>query len=136
MRGEGPVAQAWVDADRRVLVVEDDRDVCDAICESLQEAGYQVASAENGAEALTWLRDCLALPGLILLDLMMPVMDGERFLEEFRKERRWSALPVVVLTADGRASNRASDLGAVCGLRKPIQLDDLLNAVSRHWAMD
>ena len=80
---ESPVGGA-----RQVLVVEDDRDVCDAIRESLEDAGYRVCAASNGADALALLRDLGAMPDLILLDLMMPVMDGERFLEEFRREGR------------------------------------------------
>lgn len=123
-------------SERVVLVIEDDRDVCDAVRDSLEDAGYGVVVAGNGAAALELLCDLREPPGLILLDLMMPVMDGERFLEEVAKHPGWAAVPVVVLTADGQATTKATGLGAVCGLRKPVALEDLLAVVTRHWAPD
>lgn len=119
-------------AERKVLIVEDDRDLCDAVSESLLEAGYDVAVAGNGAVAIEVLETSRVQPGLILLDLMMPVMDGEEFLHEIRKQPRWAALPVVVFTADGQAVTKVVSLGAQGALRKPVKLDDLLDTVSRY----
>lgn len=121
-------------AERKVLIVEDDRDLCDAVSESLVEAGYDVAVAGNGAAAMEVLETSRVPPGLVLLDLMMPVMDGEEFLQEIRKQPRWAALPVVVFTADGQAVTKVTSLGAQGALRKPVKLDDLLDTVSRYWA--
>jgi two-component system, chemotaxis family, chemotaxis protein CheY len=117
---------------RTILVVEDDQDVCESVCDSLLDAGYAVAKASNGEVALRALEAPNALPGLVLLDLMMPVIDGERFLKEMRKDPRLSTLPVVLLTADRRATDQAIALGANHGLRKPVHLNDLIATVSKY----
>lgn len=116
----------------RVLVVEDDEDIREAVAESLEEAGYGVWLASNGAIAIDELRASADLPCLILLDLMMPMMDGAQFLQEMRQDPRLSSLPVVVVTADGNAIAKAAALGTHAGLKKPIQLDDLLSTVSKY----
>jgi DNA-binding response OmpR family regulator len=117
---------------RRVLLVEDDQDIRDAVAESLEQAGYGVSTAENGASAISSLEAAGELPHLILLDLMMPVMDGEHFLKEMKKNASWASVPVVLLTADGNAQAKAARLGVSNGLRKPIDVDALLEAVSAH----
>jgi CheY-like chemotaxis protein len=127
---------------RRVLVVEDDQDVRDTVCETLEDVGYTVSTATNGLLALEALESALdaqsapgaesTLPDLILLDLMMPVMDGERFLRELRKHPQLSALNVVLLTADSHALTQGIRLGANQGLRKPVQLSDLIATVSKY----
>ena len=80
-----------------VLVVEDDPDTRDIIRTTLEKDGWNVDTAENGRVALEHI--AVALPGLVLLDLMMPEMDGLTFLEEFRRLPHARAVPVVVLTA-------------------------------------
>jgi two-component system, chemotaxis family, chemotaxis protein CheY len=115
-----------------VLIVEDDQDVCDAVSETLVDAGYAVLTAMNGALALSALRASNELPCLILLDLMMPVMDGERFLQEMGKDPRLSRLPVVLLTADGPAITDAVTHLHLDGLRKPVEMSDLLLTVSKY----
>jgi signal transduction histidine kinase/CheY-like chemotaxis protein len=80
-----------------VLIVEDDADTRDIIRSTLEKDGWKVETAENGRVALERIAD--SLPGLVLLDLMMPEMDGLTFLEEFRRLPRARAVPVVVLTA-------------------------------------
>jgi len=119
-------------AECKVLIVEDDQDVSDAVGESLEDAGYGVSIAANGAIAMDALQASNDLPCLILLDLMMPVMDGEHFLKEVKKDPRLSAIPVVLLTAHGSAPAKAISLGALSGLRKPIQLHELLSTVSKY----
>jgi CheY-like chemotaxis protein len=116
----------------QVLVVEDNDDIRDAVAESLGDAGYGVWVAANGVIALRALRESPDLPCLILLDLMMPVMDGAEFLQEMRSDPRLSALPVVLVTADGNAITKAAALGTHGGLRKPVQLNDLLATVSKY----
>jgi hypothetical protein len=82
---------------RRVLLVEDDADTRDVMTRTLTKAGWDVTQAGNGREALHLLAD--ERPALILLDLMMPVMDGFDFLLEMRAHREWQDIPVIVLTA-------------------------------------
>ncbi len=117
---------------RKVLVVEDNEDIRDAVAVSLEDAGYDVSVAANGAIAIDALRESNDLPCLILLDLMMPVMDGVQFLQEMRSDPRLSALPVVVITADGSAITKATALGTHGGLRKPVRLKELLSTVSKY----
>ena len=116
----------------KVLYVDDDEDLCDVVCETLEDAGYGVSIARNGAIAMSALKAASDLPCLILLDLMMPVMDGEHFLQEMRKDPRLSAVPVVLLTADGHATTKAVTLGVHGGLGKPVQLGDLLSTLSKY----
>ena len=71
---------------RRVMVVEDDQDLRDAVGEVLGDAGFEVSDAANGALAMGALQRSKQLPAVILLDIMMPTMDGEQFLREMRKD--------------------------------------------------
>jgi CheY-like chemotaxis protein len=82
----------------RVLIVDDDADVRDLVSSTLESSGMQTAQADNGRTALDWLNEN-QLPSLILLDLMMPVMDGFAFLDKIRDDDELVDLPVVVLTA-------------------------------------
>lgn len=109
--------------ERRVLVVEDDPLTRTAIKAVLEWAGYHVDCTANGREALDYLRGHEA-PSLILLDLMMPVLDGRRFREEQQRDPALASIPVVVVSAAGDAT-----LGAACHVRKPFQPQQLLEAV-------
>ncbi len=84
-------------AGRSVLVVEDDATTSEMMVKLLGKDGYSVVTAGNGRLALQQL--AAEMPGLILLDLMMPEMDGYQFLAELRKHKEWSTIPVVVVTA-------------------------------------
>jgi two-component system, chemotaxis family, chemotaxis protein CheY len=110
-----------------ILLVEDDQDAREVFAAVLSEAGYQVATCEHGAEALKYLRGGQALPRVILLDLMMPVMNGWQFNEELRKDPKLSSIPVVVFSAHGDLP----PIQAVDHLRKPVQMDRLLATVSK-----
>lgn len=112
-----------------ILIVEDDGDIREALTEVLSEEGYRVASVVHGAAALAWLR-ARAAPRLILLDLMMPVMNGWEFRETQRRDERLSAIPVVVVSADGGAREAARQFDAGF-LPKPVDLDSLLDVVAR-----
>ena len=83
--------------DRPVLVVDDDAEVRQLLRRMLEPEGYTVTEAENGRAALGRLRD--VAPGVILLDLMMPEMDGFEFVAEFRRHEAWRAIPIIVITA-------------------------------------
>jgi CheY-like chemotaxis protein len=110
-----------------VLVVDDDPDILDAICDILEGEGYRVARARHGMEAL--LRVEAERPALILLDLMMPVMDGVAFSHELRLRPAVRDVPIVVISADGNRQ-RAASVGATGYLAKPFDIDSLLAHVS------
>ncbi|WP_437735538.1 response regulator [Sorangium sp. So ce1335] len=112
-----------------IFVVEDDRGVSEALVEVLSDEGYEVMTAGNGAEALARLREA-PTPALIVLDLMMPVMDGYAFRAEQLRTPAIADIPVIVLTAG--AAPRATELGHVDILKKPIDLGALLDAVGRY----
>jgi CheY-like chemotaxis protein len=120
-----------VPTDQSILVLEDDKDIRDSVVEILEEEGYAVRGFTNGAEALAYLRSG-GKATIILLDVMMPVMDGPTFRLELEKDTALSSIPVILLTADSNARRQASTLGVSDVLIKPVSLDDLLSAVQRH----
>jgi len=113
-----------------ILIVEDDLDVAESVAEVLESAGYCTAIAGNGREALDQLRQDHH-PDLILLDMMMPVMDGWQFREEQRKLPVLDSIPVVTVTADGDARRKAASIQAAGHLIKPVTIDTLLDEVER-----
>ena len=118
-----------------VLVVDDDRDIRDSLVEVLQDQGYHAIGAGNGREALDALRTSAEMPCLILLDLMMPVMDGREFREEQLKNPAWTSIPVIVISAYNDVADQARALAAD-HLRKPLAVRPLMDAVRRHCAAD
>ena len=116
---------------RPVLVVEDDADQRTLLTELLEVEGYRVLVAENGASAIDLLHRTPEV-GLILLDLMMPVMDGYQFRSQQVQDPAIAAIPVILLTADGNAVYKAGHLGAVEAMRKPLEFDRLLALVARY----
>src|SRR5262245_52988993 len=113
---------------RRVLVVDDDEDIRDVIQILLEEHGYEVLQAKNGAHALETLRDAPSLPQVILLDRRMPVMNGWQFRDLQVADPRIAAIPVIVITADTAAVQEVGPSVAGC-LSKPMSLGDILDAV-------
>jgi CheY-like chemotaxis protein len=112
-----------------VLVVEDDPTIRDAIAGYLQDAEYIVDAAAHGAAALACMR--VALPDLVLLDLRMPIMDGQAFLAACRAEPRFGSVPVILLSAAGDAQRVAARLDVDAVLLKPFDLEVLLALVQR-----
>jgi CheY-like chemotaxis protein len=112
-----------------VLVVEDDRDLRESLCDALRLEGYEVVCVEHGAAALRHL-DTGARPFVILLDLMMPVMDGWTFREELLKDAELSTIPVVVMTA--ATSSRANTVRADRILFKPLEMDTVVGVIQGH----
>jgi CheY-like chemotaxis protein len=112
-----------------VLVVDDDRDIRDSLIEMLEEHGYPARGAGNGVEALDALRG--EPPCLILLDLMMPVMDGREFREEQVKHPAWADIPVIVISAYGDVEAQAGAL-ALEYLKKPLAMQPLMAAIERR----
>lgn len=117
-----------------VLVIDDDPDIRETMRFVLESAGYQVSTAANGVEALAYLREDAA-PCLILLDLMMPIMNGWQFRAEQASDPRLAAIPVVVITGAGQAA-RAASLGAAGYVEKPMDLDLLISTVKRYCQAD
>jgi CheY-like chemotaxis protein len=113
------------------MVVEDDFAVRETLQELLEDEGYGVTPASNGSEALLRLREPGDAPGLILLDLMMPVMDGWQFRDEMRRDPQLSGIPVVVMSADTGLEQKARELAAAGVLPKPVGLERLLETVRR-----
>jgi CheY-like chemotaxis protein len=109
-----------------VLLVEDDQDIREALTELLQDEGYAVSSATNGEEALELL-DHIERPSLILLDLVMPKMDGVEFLEHVKRTPH-AQIPVVVLSA----SATVKPPPGTPALMKPVALESVLAAVREH----
>jgi CheY-like chemotaxis protein len=112
-------------ASRRVLIVEDDVDIRETLGELLASAGYETAAAANGLEGLAAARQ--ARPDLIVLDLMMPVMDGWQFRSAQRQDPALAAIPVIVISA----SAPASTIDADTYLEKPFPMDRLVAEVAR-----
>ena len=115
-----------------VLVVDDDQDIRESLVEALEDEGFSVLVASNGSDALEKLRAAGAPPCVILLDLMMPVMDGWQFRDEQQRDQALARIPVVVLTADGNARQKAAKMQVDEGIPKPIRLDHLLSVVGRY----
>jgi two-component system response regulator MprA len=114
-----------------ILVVEDDPDIRGALIEILAEENYHAVGIANGELALNFLRSAQATPSLILLDLMMPAMNGWKFRKEQQGDLRLRKIPVVVVTADGNAQQKAKQIDAQGWVRKPIEIEVLLATVAR-----
>lgn len=115
----------------RVLVVEDDAEIRESVLDALTDHGYEVLGATDGRDALEKLASLPSPPCVILLDLMMPVMDGRTFRREQLARPALSHIPVIVVSAH-QAARASSEMGAAGFLAKPHGLDDLLAAVDRH----
>jgi CheY-like chemotaxis protein len=114
-----------------ILVIEDDNDIRTSIEEVLKDEGYGVLSATNGREALTLLETMRPKPNLILLDIMMPVMDGFQFREEQLKDDELAQVPTVILSADGHLPIKAAKANTHFFLKKPVDLDELFDLVRK-----
>lgn len=114
-----------------IFVVDDDDDVRDTFIQTLTDEGYPAFGAANGKEALGKLRDGAPLPCVILLDMMMPVMDGRAFRAEQLQDGLLSNIPVVVLTAHADIRGVERDLRTGV-LRKPISLAQLFEIAATH----
>lgn len=109
-----------------ILLVEDDDAIREALADVLGDCGYHVQCAENGAKALERLI-CGLQPHLILLDLMMPVMDGWQLLRRLEGWAEWQRVPIVTVSA----ARAPTPPGACHALGKPVDLDALLSAIER-----
>lgn len=112
-----------------VLLVEDDEELRDIVADLLERGGYDVVPARNGKQALDYLTNARQMPALILLDLMMPIVNGWECLRVLKIDGRFASIPVVVTTAN--KGDRPPAVDAV--LTKPFSVGDLLTTVL-HFA--
>jgi CheY-like chemotaxis protein len=112
-----------------ILVVEDDRNLREILVDALELEGFSVVSVEHGEAALRHLAGG-ARPCVILLDLMMPVMDGWTFRQALLDEETLAHIPVVIMTAAG--TNRIGSIQAVATLHKPLDVDSVLAVVQGY----
>jgi CheY-like chemotaxis protein len=113
-----------------VLIVEDDADLREMMAQLLFLEGFRSATVSNGREALAYLHDGTERPEVILLDLMMPVMDGWEFRRLQQADPAVADVPVIVLSA--LDASRASDVNAEAFLKKPLDFDRLIQLVRQY----
>ena len=113
-----------------VLVVDDDDAIRESIIDALEDCGFDADGAVNGADALRKLRAANDRPCLILLDLMMPVLDGSGFREAQMRDPALADIPVVVCTA--QTVRQSAELDKLTQLPKPMRLDQLVATVQRY----
>jgi CheY-like chemotaxis protein len=112
-----------------VLVVEDDADIRDSLAEVLDEDGFAVLTASNGREAFEVLQSASAKPSVILLDMMMPVMDGWEFRKAQRNDPELASIPVAVFSARPNIEAAARSVEAAAYFRKPLSIDHLIDTL-------
>jgi CheY-like chemotaxis protein len=117
---------------RTVLVVEDDADALDAIATIVEDAGYDVLCARNGREALRQLHDCEGRCDLILLDLLMPVMNGWDFRRRQRETPAFAGIPVFLMSAGAHLAVVRDELQAAGYVAKPVDESEILDVVKRQ----
>jgi CheY-like chemotaxis protein len=118
-----------VQACKRVLVVDDEHDIQEAIAEVLADEDYRAMAATNGRDALEQLHTMDEKPCVILLDMKMPIMNGFQFRAAQQADPALQSIPVIILTANFQAAEVA-DLGAAAFVRKPFNPDALLETVN------
>jgi CheY-like chemotaxis protein len=118
---------------KRVLVVDDDDEIRESMVEVLGELGHRAEGAPNGLKALELMR-APPMPCLVLLDLMMPVMDGRSFREAQLSDPTMKDVPVLVISAYRDLQESAKAMGVAGFLPKPVDLDVLLSVVSKYCA--
>lgn len=119
-------------ASPKILVVDDEEELTSSLKESLEARGYRVVTALDGISAVDLAR--AEKPDLILLDLMLPRLDGYRVLKLLKSDERYKRTPILVITARANEEDwaLAVECGADCWFVKPVQVDGLLNRVRAY----
>ena len=112
-----------------ILVVDDEEDLRELVSDLLTDHGYSVHAAADGLLALNWLREQDKPPRIILLDMMMPCMDGPAFRKELLGSPEWSDIPIVLMTASVNGEDVVKEMGAKLLIKKPLRFDAILCAV-------
>lgn len=117
---------------KKILIVEDEYFLAEILKARLEFSGYQVSIAENGAVALEMIAE--SRPDIILMDVMMPVLDGYETTVKIRQNPDWADLPIIILTARARQADQdqAFNVGANDYLVKPFETEDLESMI-RKW---
>jgi CheY-like chemotaxis protein len=118
---------------KKILVVEDEADIRESLQEILECEGYRVEGAANGHEALEKIAKG-PLPHVILLDLMMPIMNGAEFRQSQVRNPLVAHIPVVVMSADNRTPERTRELGISHYVKKPLDIDALIDKIKECCA--
>lgn len=113
---------------RTILVVEDDDDIRNVVVEILESEGYPTREASNGKEALEIL-STIPKPCLVLLDMMMPIMNGRQFLDAVMANTYLAPIPILIVSA---IADKTNTEGSVGFLKKPIDIDVVLKVVSQY----
>jgi CheY-like chemotaxis protein len=117
-----------------ILVIEDDPGVRDGLANVIENEGYPVIGCEDGREALNRLTTTTDLPRMIVLDFMMPRMDGWAFLEERKKDERLRSIPVLGISASQLlVDSRDQPADVEEFLRKPFKVETMLRSIEKHW---
>lgn len=117
---------------KKLLVVEDSKDFQLLLKKLFSSEGYEVETASNGLEALEKIRSQTRLPNLILLDLMMPVMNGSDCYKELQLDSGLASIPVVVMTAHGDKQPLESNVNSPEFVRKPFDMKKLIEIVKKR----
>jgi len=110
-----------------ILVVEDHEEIRNSVCDVLENEGYRVSHAKDGLEGLAMVINGPKAPDLCVLDLMMPVMSGQKLLEAFEEDKHLRKIPVIVMTASG---TKPESKVVVATIAKPFAIQDLLDLVT------
>ena len=114
--------------EKKILIIEDDSDFQDIYQLYLQGESYRVLTACNGKEGLDILEK--ETPDLIILDIIMPVMDGEEFYAHLREQEKWRRIPVIIASVNEKIPPRIAELGGIAGsLKKPFDIETLLGKI-------
>lgn len=116
-----------------VLIVENDKGLRDGLQELLESQGYAVTWATNGQKALALLRSIADLPRVILLNLMMPVMDGFQFRAAQECDPRLGPIPVIVMTADRHVEVKRIKMGVNAYMKKPLDIDEVVRKIEPYF---
>jgi two-component system, chemotaxis family, chemotaxis protein CheY len=114
----------------KVLIIDDNDEIRILLKTLLTRAGFKVETAEDGQAGLDYLASCTELPDVILLDLIMPRMDGYKFREIQVQDERMGRIPVIVMTAN-QMQDGSKNLNGLEYLRKPIQIEDLITSIRK-----
>jgi CheY-like chemotaxis protein len=114
-----------------VLLVEDDRELHEAMTAILDAEGYRVIGAFDGQQAIDRLREGVR-PSIILLDLMLPVKDGRQFRAEQLADPRLAAIPVIAYSGDARVADAARALRVEHWFKKPVNFGAMLEVISTY----
>lgn len=112
---------------KNLLVVEDDHSIRELLVDIFESEGYRVVSCVNGAEALSALEE--NVPDVILMDIMMPIMDGYEFHEKLTENSLWNSIPLLAMSAQDQTRKKLAKYGITNFINKPLELDHLLNTV-------